>query len=113
MIRWVPKGKLTTINELRAALSKKHKTDFACPITTSIFSWIPAHAADELARQGRKRITTYWRALKSDGQVKPKYPGGIEAIREKLEAEGHTVIQKGKRFLVEDFEKKTVVRKLK
>ena len=112
-MRKVPKGKLTTINELHAALSKKHKTDFACPITTGIFSWIPAHAADELARQGRKRITTYWRALKSDGQVKPKYPGGIEAIHEKLEAEGHTVIQKGKRFLVEDFEKKTFVRKLK
>ena len=66
-----------------------------------------------MARQGRKRITPYWRALKSDGQVNPKYPGGIEAIREKLEAEGHTVIQKGKRFLVEDFEKKTVVPKLK
>jgi len=102
-MRKVPNGKLTTINELHAALSKKHKTDFACPITTGIFSWIAAHAADEMARQGRKRITPYWRALKSDG----------EAIREKLEAEGHTVIQKGKRFLVEDFEKKTVGPKLK
>ena len=113
LIRWVPKGKLTTINELRAALSKKHKTDFACPITTGIFSWFPAQAADEMARQGGKRITPYWRVLKSDGQVNPKYPGGIEAIREKLVAEGHAVIQQGKRFLVEDFEKKTVVPKLK
>jgi len=34
-------------------------------------------------------------------------------IRGKLEAEGHTVIQKGKRFLVEDFQRKTVVPKLK
>ena len=102
-MRKVPNGKLTTINELHAALSKKHKTDFACPITTGIFSWIAAHAADEMARQGRKRITPYWSALKSDG----------EAIREKLEAEGHTVIQKGKRFLVEDFEKKNVGPKLK
>ena len=112
-MRKVPNGKLTTINELHAALSKKHNTDFACPITTGIFSWIAAHAADEMARQGRKRITPYWRALKSDGEVNPKHPGGIEAIREKLEAEGHTVIQKGKRFLVEDFEKKTVGPKLK
>ena len=103
LMKKVPRGRLTTINDLRAALSKKHKTDFACPITTGIFSWIAAHAADEMARQGRKRITPYWRALKSDG----------EAIREKLEAEGHTVIQKGKRFLVEDFEKKTVGPKLK
>ena len=113
LMKKVPKGKLTIINKLRSALSKEHKTDFACPITTGIFSWIAAHAADELARQGRKRITPYWRTLKSDGQINPKYPGGIEAIREKLEAEGHTVIQKGKRFLVADFEKKTIVPKLK
>jgi len=37
LMKKVPKGKLTTINELRTALSKKHKTDFACPITTGIF----------------------------------------------------------------------------
>ena len=113
LMRKVPKGKLTIINELRTALARKHKTDFACPITTGIFSWIAANAADEMARQGRKRITPYWRTLKSDGQINPRYPGGGEAIRGKLEAEGHTVIQKGKRFLVEDFEKKTFVRKLK
>ncbi len=49
LMKKVPKGKLTTINKLRAALSKKHKTDFACPMTTGIFSWIAAHAADEMA----------------------------------------------------------------
>jgi len=113
LMKKVPKGRLTTINALRTALSKMHQTDFACPITTGIFSWIAAHAADEQSRQGRKRITPYWRTLKSDGQTNPKYPGGGGAIREKLEAEGHTVIQKGKRFLVEGFEKKTVVPKLK
>ena len=63
--------------------------------------------------EGRKRITPCWRTLKSDRQTNPKYPGGGEAIREKLEAEGHAVIQKGKRFLVDGFEKKTVVPKLK
>ena len=52
LMKKVPRGRLTTINDLRAALSKKHKTDFACPITTGIFSWIAAHAADEMARQG-------------------------------------------------------------
>ena len=70
----VPKGKLTTINELRTALAKKHKTDFTCPITTGIFSWIAAYAADELAQQGRKRITPYWRTLKSDGQINRSTP---------------------------------------
>src|SRR5687767_5070061 len=47
LMRRVPKGKLTTINRIRAALAKKHGDDFACPITTGIFAWIAAHAAEE------------------------------------------------------------------
>ena len=42
LMKKLPKGKLTTINELRTALAKKHKTDFTCQITTGIFSWIAA-----------------------------------------------------------------------
>ena len=99
----VPKGKLTSINELRAALAKKHGTTMACPITTGIFAWIAAHAAEEAAAAGAKRITPYWRTLKNGGELNPKYPGGIEALRAKLKAEGHAVIKKVKRFFVEDF----------
>ena len=104
----VPKGKLASINELRAALAKAHRTDIACPITTGIFAWIAAHAAEESAVEGAKRITPYWRTLKSGGELNPKYPGGIEGVRERLQAEGHKVIQKGKRFLVADWEKARV-----
>jgi hypothetical protein len=36
-------------------------------------------------------------------------PGcGIEAQMNKLEAKGHTIMLRGKRYLVEDFEKKFV-----
>ncbi|HWE93467.1 MAG TPA: methylated DNA-protein cysteine methyltransferase [Tepidisphaeraceae bacterium] len=103
LMRKVAKGKLTTIDELRAALAARHGATIACPITTGIFAWIAAHAADEAERDGRKRITPYWRTLKSDGQLNPKYPGGIANIRRRLEAEGHTIIQKGKRWLVADY----------
>ena len=113
LMKKVSKERLTTINALGTALSKKHQTDFACPITTGIFSRIAAHTDDEQSRQGRKRITRYWRTLNSDGEINPKYPGGGEANREKLETEGHAVIEKGKRFLVDGFEKKTFVPKLK
>ena len=37
-----------------------------------------------------------------------KYPGGIEAQKKKLEAEGHTIIQKGRtniKYFVNDYEK--------
>ena len=52
LMRQVPKGRLVTINELRTALAKKHRADFACPITTGIFSWIAAHAAAESESAG-------------------------------------------------------------
>jgi hypothetical protein len=105
LMQKIPKGKLTTINELRAALARQHKANFGCPITTGIFAWIAAHAAEEAAAEGRKRITPYWRTLKTGGELNPKYPGGIPALKKRLIAEGHKVVQKGKRFLVADFEK--------
>jgi hypothetical protein len=106
LMKQVPKGRVATINELRAALAKKHHTDFACPITTGIFSWIAAHAAAEAETEGARRITPYWRTLKSDGELNPKYPGGVEGIAKHLRAEGHEVVHKGKRFLASDYERK-------
>jgi len=104
LMKRVPKGRLTTINELRAALAARHKADFACPITTGIFSWIAAHAAAEAATTGAKRITPYWRTLKTGGELNPKYPGGVENLTRRLRAEGHKIVRQGKRFLVANFQ---------
>jgi hypothetical protein len=103
LMRSVPRGKLTTIDEMRKALARRHRATIACPITTGIFSWIAAHAAAEAEGEGKKRTTSYWRTLKSGGEVNPKYPGGAEALKRKLIAEGHTVLQRRKRFFVENF----------
>jgi hypothetical protein len=105
VMKKVPKGKLITINQIRNALAAKHKTQFCCPITTGIFTWIASNAAEEDAAAGKKRITPYWRTLKNGGELNPKYPGGIEAQQAKLLAESHAVFQKGKRFFVADYEK--------
>ena len=108
LMKKVSKGKLTTINELRAAVARQHNADMGCPITTGIFAWIAAHAAEEAQADGRKRVTPYWRTLKKGGEVNPKYSGGVAAQRILLETEGHKVVKKGKRFLVVDFEKRVV-----
>ncbi len=108
LMKRVPKGKLVTINELRTALAKKHRADIACPITTGIFAWIAAHAAEEAAAAGKKKITPYWRTLKSGGELNPKYPGGVAKLRKLLQSEGHRVIPKGKRWLVADYETRLV-----
>jgi hypothetical protein len=103
VMRRVPRGKLITINEIRTVLAARHKATMTCPITTGIFAWIAAHAAEEAAAEGKKRITPYWRTLKMQGEVNPKYPGGIAALRKLLEAEGHRVVRRGKRWFVAEF----------
>lgn len=100
LMRRVAKGSVTTINEIRAALARKHGVDIACPITTGIFAWIAAHAAEEAAAEGRKRITPYWRTLKAGGELNAKYPGGVPALRKRLQAEGHRIVEKRGRYFV-------------
>jgi hypothetical protein len=105
LMRRVPRGRLTTIDELRVKLAAKHKAAVTCPITTGVFAWMAANAADEAASAGEPEVTPYWRTLKSGGEINPKYPGGVEAIVARLKAEGHEVYQKGKRTFVRDFDK--------
>jgi alkylated DNA nucleotide flippase Atl1 len=106
IMRRVPRGKLITINEIRTIVAEKHGATIGCPITTGIFAWIAAHAAEEAAAEGAKRITPYWRTLKSGGELNAKYPGGIDGVRRRLAAEGHRIVAKGKRFAVADYEKR-------
>lgn len=106
LMKRVPRGKLTTIDQLRQALARKHGATIACPLTTGIFAWIAAHAADEAVAEGRKRITPYWRTLKSGGELNPRYPGGLDGLRARLEAEGHQLVKRGKRVRVADYERK-------
>ncbi len=105
MMKKVPEGKLITINEIREALAKKHNATIGCPMTTGIFAWVAAHAAEEQRQQGEKNITPYWRTLKTGGVINVKYPGGVEGQKKLLEKEGHQVIQKGKKYIVADYEK--------
>ncbi len=108
IMKGVPHGKLTTINEIRSALAKKHRATIGCPITTGIFASIAAHAAAEEREKGNQDTTPYWRTLKSGGVINEKYPGGAKEQRRLLESEGHRVDQKGRKKVVLDFEKNLV-----
>jgi len=108
IMRKVPEGKLITINQIREIVAKKHGATIGCPITSGIFAWIAANAAEEAAAEGEKNITPYWRTLKSGGMLNEKYPGGIEAQAARLREEGHTIEYKGRKAQVKDFEKALV-----
>ena len=85
LMKRVPKGKPITINEIRKKLAKKYKTTTACPIVTGIFAWISANAAEEDIKDGRKKVTPYWRTIKSDAKINKKYPGGISLQKKKID----------------------------
>ena len=108
LMRKVPPGKLVTINQIREVLAKKHQATISCPITTGIFARVAAGAADEQKQQGVKEITPYWRTLRAGGVINPKYPGGAEGQKTLLETEGHTVVQKGKKYVIVNYEKSLV-----
>lgn len=104
VMKQVPWGKVLTVGSIREYFAGQSGADFTEPITAGIFVSIVAWAS----YQRTEDETPYWRTLKAKGELNPKYPGGVEAQREKLEAEGHTVIQKGRtnvRYYVKDYEK--------
>ncbi len=108
LMKKIPKGKVTTINEIRAAVAKKHQATIGCPITCGIFASIAAHAAEEDEAKGLKKITPYWRVLKVGGVLNEKYPGGLVNQTSRLKAEGFKIEwNKNKtKAKVLDFEKK-------
>ena len=81
-MRRIPFGRLTTVGDIRA------------------------HFAAWASSQRQEDETPWWRTLKAGGELNPKYPGGIEAQRARLEAEGHTIVQRGRknlRYFVADY----------
>lgn len=105
-IQGVRKRKLATAREIAARIARRHGTTVCCPVTTGIFSWIAAHAAHEAELTGKKRVTPYWRVLKSGGELNARYPGGIAGMKRRLEEEGHVVLRQGQRYFVKDYEAK-------
>ena len=103
VMRRVPFGKLLTVGIIRDYFAKQNGADLTDPMTAGIFVSIAAWASF----QRMEDETPYWRTLKANGELNEKYPGGAEAQKEKLEAEGHTVIKKGRkniRYFVKDYE---------
>lgn len=104
IMKTIPAGKVITVGAIRDSFAQKNHADFTDPITAGIFVSIAAWASE----QRDEDETPYWRTLKAGGELNPKYPGGVEAQRQKLEAEGHQVMEKGrknKKYFVKDYEK--------
>ncbi len=104
VMKKIPFGKVTTVGEIREYFSRQAGADFTEPITAGIFVSIAAWAS----YQRTDDETPYWRTLKANGELNEKYPGGALAQKERLEKEGHIIIERGRkniRYYVKDYEK--------
>ena len=106
VIRKVPRGKLITIGTIRKKLAVEHGADVTCPLTTGIFIRIVAEAAEEARAKGGKRITPYWRVVRDNGALNPKFPGGVSQQTRYLRAEGVAIARDSKRPIVKEFEER-------
>lgn len=103
VMRRIPYGKVTTIGKIREYFAVLSGADFTEPITAGIFVSIAAWASYQRSTDE----TPYWRTLKAGCELNSKYPGGVEVQKEKLELEGHIIVQKGRkniRYYVKDYE---------
>ena len=99
IMKRVPYGKVITVGEIRDYFAKQNGADFTEPITAGIFVSIAAWASYQRSED---------ETLKANGELNAKYPSGIETQKAKLEAEGHTIIQRGRKnisYYVKDYEK--------
>ena len=104
----VPEGRLATVFGISEQLAREHGTTIGCVVTTAIFASLAAQAAEEDRQAGTPAFTPYWRTLKINGELNVKYPGGLDNLMRRLESEGHTVVQRGGHYFVEDFEQKLI-----
>ena len=101
----IPEGRVSTLDEVRTSLAEENGADIACPMTSGIFTSIVAQASHEDKEEHGSFSVAYWRSLKRNGELNPRFPEGIEGQAKRLEAEGHSITYRGKKAFVDDFEK--------
>ena len=90
LVRCLQPGELVTLDELRAAIARRHAVAVACPVSTAIFLNMCARASEERREIGipDNELTPWWRVLKKGGFLNPKFPGGTDHQSELLKTEG-------------------------
>jgi hypothetical protein len=88
-IRHIPKGKATTLLQMRKDLAAEYHADKTCPVTSGIFLRIVAEAAHEELEQGKSisKITPYWRVVDEKSTTAKKLSAGMEFLKQQRKKE--------------------------
>ena len=109
LVRTLKPGEVVTLDDLRAAIARRHGVAVACPVSTAIFLNMCARAAEQQREMGVPdgELTPWWRVLKKGGFLNPKYPGGTDYQTSLLAAEGVRVSPLRRQPAVFDFADRT------
>jgi alkylated DNA nucleotide flippase Atl1 len=93
LIAQIPAGQVVTSDVLRRKLADQFGVEVACPYDTKMA--LLAISNDSSLNQSGLNVP-YWRVIKTNGELNPKYPGGLEEQAARLHGEGFTVDVSGK-----------------
>ncbi|MCH6259237.1 MGMT family protein [Puniceicoccaceae bacterium K14] len=82
LIAKIPKGQISTIEDLRSRLAASFGVERACPASTT-------KALKAISRE--ETNTPYWRVVKKKGELISQLSIGCEGHAQKLEDEGFTI----------------------
>ena len=83
LVRQIPSNKLATTDQLRQTLAARAGVEVTCPADFSQALKAVAHDAG--------RETPFWRVIKKNGELMPKFPGGRDGHAARLLAEGFAI----------------------
>ena len=91
-------GELLTNDTIREVLAKEKNVQVTAAIPTGVYLKYIALAAEDEKAEKKIKITPYWRVLKPDGTINPKFPIAVDELMKILKKEGHKFeIGKGKK----------------
>jgi hypothetical protein len=89
-IRQIPKGKHTSLQQMRKDLAAEYGAQYSCPITSGIFLRIVSELAYEQYQNGMplQKITPFWRMIDKNAPLAKKLGFGYDFVAEQRKKEG-------------------------
>ncbi len=91
----IPADRLVTTELLRKELARRYQVQVTCPYDTRMLLQSIANDPDVQV--------AYWRVCKANGELNPKYPGGIDGHAALLKAAGFSIESTGKTKRVKNY----------
>jgi alkylated DNA nucleotide flippase Atl1 len=103
LVAQIPSGQVVTSDVLRRKLADQFGVEVACPYDTKMA--LLAISNDSSLNHSGLNVP-YWRVVKANGELMPKFAGGLEAQVALLKSEGFTVDDSGKKPRIKPFKDK-------